>query len=285
MVKRSKFNLNHLVLILDSCIAVHDNSFVKRNDTQTRLEDYKRALRLWLTKQRSIKKIVFCDNSGYSLEALKEVVRQHGKGSIEVEFLSYHLTDYQGKGYGWGLAHLHDHAMKHSNLLSNADYLISCTGRYYIKNIDRICQSLPKAFDFVVNLTHNLTSLECGCLFVKIPLYRDVFTPATLEYTSSRTKSYFGRVLAKVALKLIADDAMWFPLPYQPLYDGVFGQKNIRASERGFVGKSFTNWIGSLANRFAYRTRQTVYDHTKRHFVHTLATKTKVDLTEKHTHV
>src|ERR1700691_6806504 len=62
---------------------------VKRSSSQFRLEDYKRALRFWLSYSHpAAARILFLENSGADLGELRAIAQTENPLNREVEFLS-----------------------------------------------------------------------------------------------------------------------------------------------------------------------------------------------------
>lgn len=262
-----RFDSRSWALLLTSAIKVANPSYVRRNRTEERLADTKEILKQWITHQHSIRTIVFCDNSGYpldELQRLEERLRPHTK---RIEFLSYRLRkeDYGTRGYGWGEAHIYNYAMQHSRLLPHSTHLAFCSGRKYVRNVDRICSVLPPDFDFVADWEHNLAWLAADFYLVRSDIFRTYFQSQLLELIDDSKRLYFERVLAKVMLSLMARDYRWYPMPYHPLYAGVSGARNRVISKRLWTGNLVVNAFGSWISRWHYRLSRIVYDNHTQH--------------------
>ncbi len=265
----ARFITSSLALLLTSAIKVADPTYVRRNRTDERLADTKATLTWWITRQHSIRTIVLCDNSGHSLEELQGLVDRLGPHDKKVEFLSYHLKpeDYGARGYGWGETHIYDYAMRHSTLLRDAAYIAFCSGRKYVRNVDRICSVLPPYFDVVADWEHNLAWLEADFFIVRNEVFRSHFQRQLLQLVNDDQKLYFERGLAKIALSLIARDYRWYPMPYHPLYAGMSGSKNMPIIKRLWAGHPYVNMLGSWISRWHYRLSRTVFNYHAGHIL------------------
>jgi hypothetical protein len=121
--------------------------FLNRTDPAVRLDDYRRALRLYLTTpDTAIDRIVFVDNSGVDLSPLQEIVDQvaHSK---DVELLSYCGRDYPvEQGRSVGETYLIADALDRSRILSalgDDELFWKVTGRLRITNMARLVSSTP----------------------------------------------------------------------------------------------------------------------------------------------
>lgn len=241
-----------LAILLTAAIQVGDPKFVKRNNTQTRLRDYQGALTKWLTAQSSVSRIILCDNSGYSLDELVKTARNttHNK---QTDFLSFRFDNYQGRGYGWGEVHIYEYALQHSRLLATADYLMFCSGRRFVRNVDDICKQLPTSFDFISNWTYNMSWVDGDFFIVRTPVFVQEFLPQLKLLIDDSVKMYQERALARIMHNLMARDFRWYPFARYPLYEGIMGQKNIaywQRKEGYLLFNLFSSWISSVHYRF-----------------------------------
>jgi hypothetical protein len=125
-----------------------------RTDPALRLNDYLRTLSFYVgLLGRCFDAIVFAENSASDLSPLRERVRASG-AEDRVEFVSFHGLDFPPSyGRGYGEFKLVDHAMAHSAFLGGDDRVVwKCTGRYLIKNLDRIVLDPPPHFDIYCHL-------------------------------------------------------------------------------------------------------------------------------------
>ncbi len=255
-----------LTLILTACIKVGDESFVKRNQTAVRLKDYEKALHWWLTKQSAIDTIIFCDNSGYPLDTLQALATRYA-GNKQVEFLSYHFSEYGDKGYGWGEIDIYQHVVAHSKLLSISDYLAFCAGRKYITNIARITQELPAQFDVAHNWLHNLSWAESDLFFVRRDIFTQEFLPLISAYDYKDDGYYIHeRAISHATHQLINRNFRWHPLPLYPSYRGVMGRKDISLWWRR-ENYPLYNWCISLITRAHWRQARTVFNRPHTHLL------------------
>lgn len=257
---------NNYTLVLTACIKVGDESFVKRNQTAVRLRDYEQALQWWLTKQNSISTIIFCDNSGHSLASLEALAKRHA-GKKQVEFLSYHFTDYGDKGYGWGEIDIYKHVLAYSKLLVGSDYLAFCAGRKYVTNIELLCRQLPTDFDIAHNWQHNLTWAESDLFLVRRDVFTNDFLPLISAYNYKRDGYYIHeRAISHATHELINRNFRWYPLPYYPSYRGVMGKKDISLWWRRENYPLYNRFV-SLISRAHWRQTRTVFDGKKIHLL------------------
>ena len=140
---------------MTACIAPKAGirEFLKRADSKTRLEDYKRGLCFWATlDEPSIASIVFAENSGYPILELVEFVNQIQNRRCEVEFVSVDMeAPPDGLSYGYSEFMLIEHALLHSEKLSKCTHFIKATGRYIFPKISRLIRKLPNEFQIAAD--------------------------------------------------------------------------------------------------------------------------------------
>lgn len=214
-------------LLLTSTIHVEHREFLGpggRVNSEVRLRDYVGALESWITRQHSIRDIVFVDNSGYPLDALREVVDRHAATGKRVELHSFRTTGYSTtRGRSFGELDIMRTALERSALLRNATHFAKVTGRVFVPNIDAIMSRLASDVDVVGRLSHNLTWLETVCVVFRRELFVDRLLPFALDHVDDQSGHHIERVLASACLHSIADGCRWYPFPAEPRIEGVRG--------------------------------------------------------------
>jgi hypothetical protein len=136
------------LLLMTACIKPSDynlsNHSISRGDPIVRLNDYKIALRHWLSHQdERINSIVFVENSGYDLIELKEIVAGENTYNRKIEFLQCMASVIPtGIHYGYSELEMIDYAFEHSKLLTGADCFIKVTGRLYFPNVSKLLNKM-----------------------------------------------------------------------------------------------------------------------------------------------
>jgi hypothetical protein len=119
-----------------------------------RLRDYETALAFYLPLiGKCIDGIVFCENSNSDVGSLRDLVQRAGV-SPQVEFLTFCGTDHPlAFGRGYGEARIIDRVMSDSVLLRDRpNHVIwKVTGRYVIRNMQRLIRRRPLTLDFYCN--------------------------------------------------------------------------------------------------------------------------------------
>jgi hypothetical protein len=196
---------NEYLLLLTACIDPSTGpAKIARADPLLRLRDYQNALRFWLAYPDSrIKKILFVENSNYSLDSLKTIASQQNSRGIEIEFLSLETTGYpEGFHYGYAECQMIDVALERSRLAASATHFIKVTGRLTFPGLTRLLDRLPNGFKVAVDARNNTW-------FVRSP-QRFITTQLMLF-----EKSFFAERLQKLYHEL------------KPIEEGVYLVENL----------------------------------------------------------
>ncbi len=224
-----------IALLLVATINIGNKALLKRNNTKERLLDYEQSLRLWL-KQKSISKIVFVDNSAYSLDSLKKVAAEHNTLGKEVEFLSFNFVSPTDSNIALGELVSIDHALENSKLLSTCDSFVKMTGRVFVRNIDAIVKDLDAGFHMVSRLSENLTYVDSASVIFNKKFYLEMvsgFCKDELKRVIERgERTDIERLFAKALHRGVALDYRWFPYSHEPVLQGMSGTKNISYAKR-----------------------------------------------------
>lgn len=144
---------NPYVLVMTSCIDPGPNSHkLPRADPLLRLGDYQAALRFWLhLPEPRISSIVYVDNSGFSLDSLKEVAERENPFSRTVEFITSSDNHCPPNvHYGYPELGMIDHVLETSKLIRGATHFIKATGRLTFPRVSALLDRIPENPQFVV---------------------------------------------------------------------------------------------------------------------------------------
>jgi hypothetical protein len=144
------------VVVMTACIDPSTGPIkIERMDPTVRLNDYRSALRFWLNiSDCRLDKIVFIENSGYSLETLKQIVEEENLYGKDCELLSIQCNNFpEGVHYGYGEFCMIDKALSCSRLLNSTRYMIKATGRLTFPEISRLLNRLPDDYLFAADTT------------------------------------------------------------------------------------------------------------------------------------
>ncbi len=203
-------------------------AFLKRSDSKLRLDDYKRALRLWLADP-SVSRLVICENSGADLEELRAIVEDSRQYDKTIEILSFVQSSFPGHlGKGYGEMKTLSHMLDNSKVLADSAKFIKVSGRYYVRNIKPLVDYLSnhEDIDIVCDLSENLSFADSRCFGGSVSFMRQYLCPMQ-EYINDSDEVYFEHVLARAVHRAISDGKRWSLLPCAPDIVGVSGTSNI----------------------------------------------------------
>lgn len=201
-------------MLLTACIDTKDVIATARSDHALRLSDYKLAFGKYITHS-GIKKLIFCENSGYDMSELKAIYANRNRNDLTIEFLSFYGQDFSphlGKGYGE--MNIVKYALDNSKLISEHSILLKVTGRYYVKNIDNLIRGISQSHDVDVfcDLRQNLSSSDSRVFAGTLPFLKDYLLP--LQATINDSKGIcLENCLAMAICKAISDERRWSLLP------------------------------------------------------------------------
>lgn len=180
---------HHNILLLTSTIAPRNGLRQGvQNDASQRLREYQDALSFYLgiLGSGTISRIVYADNSGYPLDALKQLAESRGLAG-KVDFLSFEATVGPDHGRMYLELDLLRTAMSLPPLndVDEITRIWKVTGRYTIRNLRKIIGTAPAA-DIWLNS-------------------RNYPTPWTDFFVAGFTRKGFSRLFSKEESDLHAD--------------------------------------------------------------------------------
>jgi hypothetical protein len=132
------------LLVMTATVTPAPSAQVKRSSPSVRLDDYKRALRFWLSDPHAAaERILFLENSGADLSELRAIAEKENPLGREVEFLSLPVHQIPpGGNYGFTEMQMLDEGLALSKLRPATTHMIKTTGRLTFpalaKALDRI---------------------------------------------------------------------------------------------------------------------------------------------------
>jgi len=224
------------LLVMTATITPAANAQVKRSSPQVRLEDYKRALRFWLSYPHpAAERILFLENSGTDLSELRAIAEIENPQRRQVEFLSLPAREIPaGTNYGYAEMQTLDEGLTLSKLRLAATHMIKVTGRLTFP-------ALGKALDRVANKAPFELMIDCR----KLGLFRRGYDARVQIFTCSN--AFYDRMLRGANREMNSSDVRLLehliyhkviPFKGQPGYSlrfpcnidpvGFFGFKNRR---------------------------------------------------------
>lgn len=211
----------NICILLTATIDPKGIVFLKRNNPIVRENDYIKSMKRWMEMQQF--PIVFCENSDYNIDKIKNIVKKHKKKKIEIlQFDGQCFPREFGKGYGEVI--IINYAIRHSKIIKSSDYIIKVTGRYIVENIKKMTERLLRNSDIYVmaDFKNNLTWADSSVFAFKSSFIVDYL----LKFQNLLNDSkgfYFEHALARAICRAIGDGYKWVPLPHKPIVIGYSG--------------------------------------------------------------
>jgi hypothetical protein len=143
-------NAHKFLLTMTACVDTKKGGHLSlRSDPKVRLADYEGALRYWLHyPDDRLTKILFIENSGYSLRSLEDIAHKENPLRKNVEFISLDCNWYPPDGhYGYAELRALDLGLQQSELRNQTTHMIKVTGRFQFPNLSKLLNRLPADFD------------------------------------------------------------------------------------------------------------------------------------------
>lgn len=212
-----------LAILLTATVDVGGVAHTEISDPSVRLAEYRDAMRCWMDAEL-VSHIIFCENSGYDLSALRTDIERCGKNkSIEIlQFDGQNFDRMLGKGFG-ELSTL-SFVSQHSDNFTSFDLLLKVNGRYFIQNIDAIVRAL-QALDnstIIGDFRMNLSWMDSRVFAFRPAFLTDYLMPFQ-SIVNDSAGVYFEHVLARAVHQAMADGKHWQMLPACPVLKGKSG--------------------------------------------------------------
>jgi hypothetical protein len=174
------------LLVMTATVTPSASAQVKRSSPQARLEDYKRALRFWMSYPHpAVSRILFLENSGANLSELRAIAETENPLDREVEFLSLPVHEIPpGTNYGYTEMQLLDEGLALSQLRRATTHMIKTTGRLTFP-------ALGNALDRIANSGSAPLELMIDCR--RLGLFRRGYDARVQLFACSH--SFYDRVL------------------------------------------------------------------------------------------
>lgn len=238
-----------MLLIITGCIQVaKDTPYVVIKNTEERLQDYLGTIR-WAIEETEFNDILFCDNSNYQLDAVKEIHclktlgEKKGKRFVYYSFQG-NVQEVKLKGKGYGEGEILSYLYENSPIMHHYEYYYKITGRLTIQNISKIHLSDKAENLFIFDV--GMRSVDTRFYKMRMKDYVNFFQEAYKKVNDSENK-----VLEYVYFSTLDSNR----LP--------FGRFNRSLEFRGKSGSSGTEYLnvyhencffGLLYQSFLYKT-------------------------------
>lgn len=245
------------VLLLTSTISPRAPfDTLPRSSSSLRISDYKKSLISWLNCDLAgIRGIVYCDNSGFNLDKLKEAAAGLDPG-IPIEFLSFVGSNPPpNMHYGYSELELVNYAVEHSDLIGDNSFILKCTGRLFFPRLRHLLHHCPEDYEAIVDCrgihTHEAglpIRVRTQLMLFKTEFYRR-FIGSQLPCMASRRDSHIEEFIAFCLLKACCETEQIkvlfrFPVPCDP--------SGISANGQNYSGLKtrFRYWLMAQIRRY-----------------------------------
>jgi hypothetical protein len=207
------------VLLLTGTVNVNAMSFTKLTDSNTRKNDYVRAVRHYL--DRFPFPVVLVENSGEPMALHFE--KDIASGRLEV--LGFEGNNYDpdlGKGYGE--MRCIEYAISHSRLIRDESFIFKITGRYVIDNAHRFFSRYSRhpQTELMADLTNNFRWSASAIVGFR-PFFARNFLFKNAELINDSRKFSFEHALAKSVLEAIGAQVNFQLFRYYPKLRAISG--------------------------------------------------------------
>ncbi len=141
------------LLVMTATVTPAAGAGVKRADPRVRMDDYKQALRYWLTYAHPCAdRILFLENSTTGLDELRDIASNENPRQKSVEFLSIQSSPIPaGSNYGYSEMELLDRGLEASRLRHETTHMIKVTGRLIFPALGKALDRTPKPLELLVD--------------------------------------------------------------------------------------------------------------------------------------
>ena len=248
-----------IALVLTASIDIKGMPKAIPTAAEQRQQDYFNTLKYYINNHPIVRKIIFIENSGWSLDYVMEAAKENPHNK-EIEFISLNCNDFPrrfSKGYGECL--LIEKGLKKSKLVNSVTHIAKITGRIYLRNLSQLLQYPQKTYDCYCDYKDHgwilrrlwgekQVSPHCDTRFLVFSkqFYERYLMPLHQQHNEGgfciETEVYDGIKKAEKEAKVISR------FPIEPKFDGVaghFGGKdyNSKIEKFKFMGRSLNRKI------------------------------------------
>ena len=235
-----RYNDSDFCLLMTATIDPKGIKYLVRNNINQRLDDYKKTF-LNILNNYNINKIIFIENSGFDINIFKKYAKQYPNKNIEI--ISSKVNNYFPREYGKGFGEYlcFKEIVKKSVLFKKCKYFIKTTGRYYIKNFNKIYSEIRQSNnDIYINLQNNFTYAECS-IFGGSKNFIQKYILEEIRKTNDSKNIIYEKGVANATLKAISDGLLPSFSSIPPQIQGYIGTNGKKF--RMNVFKNFRNLI------------------------------------------
>jgi hypothetical protein len=224
-------NKPKISILLTATIDPKGMTFTDRNDPIVRENDYLLALEKYIANTSY--PIVFCENSGYNLTRVKQTLVKTKREHEIIQFDGQNFPKKLGKGYGELL--IIKHALEHSSILKNSDYIIKITGRYYSKNLNAVMSQLESEDDLFVLSDFNKDSIHTySGVFAATPEFFNSYLIKYLYFLDDSKKQPMELALHKAIENAQIDQKKCSSFNTKLIVEGYSGTHNVKIAKANY---------------------------------------------------
>jgi hypothetical protein len=213
-----------ITLLLTATTSPGNTINVTVSSIANRRQQYLSALAFYLDSN-VFQKVIFAENSGDNLEFLVPAKERAEQLGIEIELLEKcGSNDWPAYGKGRGELSIIQQAFQRSKWLQeHNDRVVKVTGRYVVRNIDRLTKRINQSgAEVICDLRGNLSTADARLFVGNKRFIEEDFFPK-FESIDDQKGIYFEHVLAQAAHFSMSKGYKWELLPELPIIDGVNG--------------------------------------------------------------
>lgn len=217
------------LILLSATINPKGMTFLALHNIEERRRQYLAALKALLTDPSpDIGGIVWVENSGADLTAIRELVADQNKFNRPIDIISLDLNDYPrdlGKGYGEFRAL--DQGLAKSPLSDKFSHIVKMTGRLSVANLGSILRHFPATFDICADIRPESADASKGFMDTRLmAVSRDFYFEKALglyHEMNDANAVYAETAFYNLARKSAGDAVIYPRLPREPRWIGHAG--------------------------------------------------------------
>lgn len=222
------------LMLLSATINPKGMTFLALHNIQERQRQYIAALRALLADPSPhIGGILWVENSGADLTAIRELVAAANVHNRPIDIVSLDLNDYPrdlGKGYGEFRAL--DQGLARSKLADQFPHIVKMTGRLSVANLGSVLKNLPASFDLCADVRPDPADPAKGFLDTRLlAVSRDFYIEKAvgLYHEMNDAQAVYAETAFYNLAKRSVGEAIIVPrLPREPRWVGHAGTDGTR---------------------------------------------------------
>lgn len=215
-----------ITVLLTATIDPGGMPHTRRSDPAVRLQDYLAALEWWI-RCEGVRKVMFCENSGYDLTPLIELAARAEHRRCAVAFLSFHGNAYPGNlGKGYGEVNILKRAVEALGLGAADEGFLKVTGRYTVANIGDVLDGVHRSGDREMFCNRYKGAFaDTRVMFLRAAFLTRYVFPRQAEVRDAAGHC-LEHVIADALQQARAEGVAWTRFSVRPIVQGISGTKN-----------------------------------------------------------